>query len=513
MRDITAKSVKLNRDLDKMLEQALERDLLVRIGWGKQGDEKPKNGEFGVITHLPENSRVLLLGELGECAGAMNDGGTFTLQGGCGSMLGAFQKSGRITIEKDAGDRAGLKMTGGEIIVQGSVGDETGAQMKDGFVFVRGHAGRATGASMEGGTIVIQGNTGNEIGRGMVGGKIIVSGSCPPPGEGAEVRSIETSEIDELSEHLEPLGFYIDSDALVIVPNEEGPPLAELPEYSISEGFERITLVPSARERLPLHSKIDNGMPIFPAGQDENQLTAPLPWIIETETLQNKSGRHLDIQPGLVKTQPRANDLLLISEDNLLEAAGLIGNCSGMVLDLREMPAINDAEIEAILVSLYSRMTDDSLVFLKDSVSRVEHLFRLVVDLDLDGALVDVASVGGSLAPAALPRIGLVSQAMNIPKQGRRILLELDDTPSAEDLIIAISAGCTGVVAPPSSDDVESSLIWLDGTIKGWMVELGISELNQLTRRNLRALDHDTAAISGLRLIGYDRPLPMWLKN
>ena len=112
-------------------------------------------------------------------------------------------------------------------------------------------------------------------------------------------------------------------------------------------------------------------------------------------------------------------------------------------------------------------MTDDSLVFLKDSVSRVEHLFRLVVDLDLDGALVDVASVGGSLAPAALPRIGLVAQAMNIPKQGRRILLELDETPSAEDLIIAISAGCTGVVAPPPSDDVESGLIWLDGTIKG----------------------------------------------
>ena len=67
--------------------------------------------------------------------------------------------------------------------------------------------------------------------------------------------------------------------------------------------------------------------------------------------------------------------------------------------------------------------------------------------------------------------------------------------------------------ALPPSDDVESSLIWLDGTIKGWMLELGITELNQLTRRNLRALDHDTAAISGLRLIGYDRPLPMWLKN
>ena len=38
MREVTAKSVKLNRDLDGMLEQALERDLLVRIGWGKQGN-------------------------------------------------------------------------------------------------------------------------------------------------------------------------------------------------------------------------------------------------------------------------------------------------------------------------------------------------------------------------------------------------------------------------------------------------------------------------------------------
>ena len=52
MRDITAKSVKLNRDLDKMLEQALQRDLLVRIGWGKQGDEKPKNGEILSLIHI-----------------------------------------------------------------------------------------------------------------------------------------------------------------------------------------------------------------------------------------------------------------------------------------------------------------------------------------------------------------------------------------------------------------------------------------------------------------------------
>ena len=40
------KSIKLNRDLDKMLAQAIERDLLVRIGWGREGDEKPKKRKF-----------------------------------------------------------------------------------------------------------------------------------------------------------------------------------------------------------------------------------------------------------------------------------------------------------------------------------------------------------------------------------------------------------------------------------------------------------------------------------
>ena len=43
--------------------------------------------------------------------------------------------------------------------------------------------------------------------------------------------------------------------------------------------------------------------------------------------------------------------------------------------------------------------------------------------------------------------------------------------------------------------------------------ELGVDGLEKVTRRNLRALDYDTAAISGLRLVGYDRPLPMWLGN
>ena len=39
-----------------------------------------------------------------------------------------------------------------------------------------------------------------------------------------------------------------------------------------------------------------------------------------------------------------------------------------------------------------------------------------------------------------------------------------------------------------------------------------MDRIERVGRRNLRAIDYETAAISGLRLIGYDRPLKMWLE-
>jgi hypothetical protein len=91
-------------------------------------------------------------------------------------------------------------------------------------------------------------------------------------------------------------------------------------------------------------------------------------------------------------------------------------------------------------------------------------------------------------------------------------MIEIDEAPSAEDMLIAVAAGCPVVVAPPSEEDVDGYLTWIEGNLRGWMRELGIDGLERIGRRNLRATDYDTAAISGLRLVGYDRPLPMWLE-
>ena len=174
---------------------------------------------------------------------------------------------------------------------------------------------------------------------------------------------------------------------------------------------------------------------------------------------------------------------------------------------------MNDAEIESLIVSLRSKMKSESLIMLRDRVDRVENLLRMIIDLNLDGAIINAATPGGNRVPAALPRIGLASRAMNIKEQGKHLLIKLDEKPSAEDFMIAKGSGCSLIVAPNDNDNLEENLVWLKSTINGWMSDLGVQNLNEITRRNLRAVDYDTAAISGLRLIGYDRPLPMWLGN
>ncbi len=514
MRELTAKSLKLNRDISKMLPEAMEKDRLIKIGYGAGGDLKPRNGEFGVITHLPPKSRVLILGDLGDCVGGMNRGGSLTLEGGCGSMLGAFQSSGRAVVERDVGDRAGFHMTGGTITVHGSAGREAGAGMAGGALVVRGHVGEDVGAGMSGGTVIVMGSAGSNPGTGIFGGKIVIAGSCPPPGRGASMRSITEAEIEELSIYLEPLGLSVGDDALVLVAEDGSIPNFSPPRRRISEGFENIGIFPSATDRLPEHAQVDVSTRILPVGNDEGGLAFGIPWLIEADDGSILGAPQFSGHPAMVKRFPRENDLLLIGRDGLVGAVDDLADCSGLILDLADLPHLNDAEIEALIVSLTSNMDTSSLVFLRDGVERVEHLFRLVSELDLDGAVVDAGTYGGNRAASALPRIGLAARAMDFDSHGRSIAIQMDKAPSSEDLVIAASAGCSCLVGPiPEDCDASERLVELDSEFRGWMKEVGVSRVSMFSRRNLRAMDMDTAAISGLRLVGFERPLPMWLGN
>ncbi|HJM66970.1 MAG TPA: hypothetical protein QF555_05445, partial [Candidatus Thalassarchaeaceae archaeon] len=110
--DITQKSVRLTRDVAKMLDQAIQLDRALKIGWGRDGDERPKKGETGVMTHLPAKLKMRLLGDLGDLVGSANQGALLQIEGKTGNMAAAFQEDGKTIIEKGTGDRVALGMSG-----------------------------------------------------------------------------------------------------------------------------------------------------------------------------------------------------------------------------------------------------------------------------------------------------------------------------------------------------------------------------------------------------------------
>ena len=333
MREQTARSVKLNREIARMLPEAMDKDRLVKIGYGSGGDTKPRDGDFGVVTHLPTGSRVLLLGNLGECVGAMNRGGTLNIEGSCESMLAAFQSDGRVVVERDVGDRLAMNMTGGSVTVMGSAGKDACAGMHDGIVIVRGQASSGAGSGMFGGTLVVMGSVGLDPGLGMKGGRVIIAGSCPPPGKGSTMRSITSKEVMELETILEPLGLSLEEDALVLVPDKEVLIEDKTPERWVSEGFEGIGISPSSSDRIPKYSVVDTSVNILPVGSDEGGLELPIPWMIRAESGLSFGERQLRT-PSIVNRNPNQGDLLMVGEEELIQFPDNVRGSSGIVLDL-----------------------------------------------------------------------------------------------------------------------------------------------------------------------------------
>lgn len=498
---MSAKSIKLNRDLDRMLSQAIERDLLVRIGWGREGDEKPKNGEIGALSMLPENSRSLLLGNLGEGAGLMNRGGTATIQGSVSSIAGAWMSSGRLVVEKDAGDRVGFFMSGGSMVIHGSIGEFGGSNMSGGALLVRGDAGLGLGSSMSGGTTIVMGSAGPGLGRGMSGGVIVVCGGHQEQSD-SEMKHGRYSDIPvDVIDLASSLGIEIPHEASVFLgtkdPNEDLLPMLER-----GNCFTGIGIMASGIARGSSHDVVDTSTKIRSCSEEGLEILLTRPWI-EFQESGGKEGTHI------VNSLPGASDILIIGGQNIGELEKESLNSSGFILDIDSLPSMNDAELEAIVVSIRSRMAPGSLVMLSDRVDRVDELARKTRDLGLDGILVDVKSLDSSGPTVALPRIGMANKRHRISEEGRLVMIRLDGDTSPETLIIAKCAGIDAVVSPgilgrPSD---------FDAKLRGIMKEMGIQSINSANRSNIRALDHNVAMQTGLRLTGLERPLPAWTRG
>ena len=72
--DVVERSMSINSRLPAQLEKALERNIVLRIGWTTSGDPVPKNGELGLCPQLPKGARIRSLGTLGPFTAAFGKG-------------------------------------------------------------------------------------------------------------------------------------------------------------------------------------------------------------------------------------------------------------------------------------------------------------------------------------------------------------------------------------------------------------------------------------------------------
>jgi hypothetical protein len=272
-----------------------------------------------------------------------------------------------------------------------------------------------------------------------------------------------------------------------------------LPQRKNSGAWDGIALVNSGDSNPPKHSERDTMVLLGERGGECEALGLPLPLIPMREDGKGLNKGRASQQPFLVRTNPRAIDLVLLDEENLNQAANLLKEAGGVVLDISAIPSLSSARLDGL-----------------SDLDEVERLHLLSANSDVDACISRLGDPSGRTAASALPLIGRSAAANSLARDGILLGLELDWHATAKDLAIACSAGCKMVICSIPENGITEINQWLEeqaANLEGWLVQLGIVSIDQLTRKHLRAIDNETAATSGLRLSGYGRPLPHWFAS
>ena len=513
--DVVARSFNINHKLGPKLEAAAEQNAILRIGWTNAGDPVPKNGELGLCPGIPKGAKIRALGTLGSWTAAFGKGGVFTIQGDVGSFLGAANNGNQITCERSAGNYAGFAMSSGKISILDGCGDDLGSCMSGGLLAVRGNAGLRVGGGMTGGIIVVDGDIGNDPGAGMTGGKIIVNGRCPNPPEGVVLRPITDSELVELNKEIDDKNFQIPNDSVCLESSGE----QKNNNHSVvSAGdLSMIGLVPSGQPRNMFYSTCDTVALLGERAESNTPIALPLPilpHITDGNILVNKKkpSKLVETQPFVVTHNPRTVDFISVEMNNLTHCTDALSISGGAIVNLMKMPSMDAEEIDGMLVAIRSLLGQEKPFGFADGVGRIEALHKSSSYHNADISICIIEDESGISESASLPLIGRSNKA-NLENTYTDSGIELGFSANAEDIAKLRASGLKFVCCSSPSDSYDEISNWLDeiqSKLSTILQNLGLESIDSLSRQNLRALDYETAAVSGLRLSGYERPLPHW---
>ena len=439
--EVVASSMSINSRLPAQLEKALERNIVLRIGWTTSGDPVPKDGELGLCPNLPEGSKVRSLGYLGPFTAAFGQGGTYTHQGDVGSYLGAGNNGNKITCERSAGACAGYGQKSGRITILDGVGDDAGSKMSGGLLIIRGDAGIRIGGGMTGGDIVVHGDVGGDPGANMIGGRIIVNGRCPTPPPGVTLRPLEKTELSQINKLLGDEDLQIPADAVCL---ESDGDVVEGIMAQCREDLSGIALLPATTSHNPAHSTCDT---VALIGK-EDSLALPIPLLPYIP-----NGVQDDLfHPCLVRESPRDCDIVIIDAQNIANAALLVKSSAGFAIDMDSLPKLDGAAIDGLLVALRCIAGPLAKVLLVRGVSQSAKLHADSQHHGVDAAISVLNDGSGLSAASSLPMVGR-SASVNL-QENCHASMWLPWSATSEDLAILCASNVAFTICPAPDENV-----------------------------------------------------------
>ena len=517
--DVVERSMSINAKFLPRLKAAVEQNALLRIGWTGSGEEVPKNGEVGLCPGIPEGARIKALGKLGSWTSPFGAGGKFNVEGEVGSFFGAYNSGSTVTSTGFIGRCGGFMMQEGTLIGSDGADTDLGMFMSEGTVYVQGQVGARLGNGMNGGLIIIQGDVEEDAGIGMKGGRIVIEGRCPTPPHGIRLRPIKAKELKDINALLSEHDAVLSDDALCLEPSDEVG--FEVQSNHVSSGdLSTIGLVPMDEHPLIENHPVDT-VAFIPGTDDESPaILLPIPilpripdgTLLRTED--NNSGRltRIQSQPFLVHLNPRPIDIVLLNLQTLCDLKTTAPSVAGVCLDVDSLPSMNPEEFDGLLVAIRTLMTSQSPIMSIQGISRIQSHHQSSAYHEVQAAISRIEDGSGTPEASTLPIMGR-SKKNELDKTSVITALEFGFTSDAHDIIVARCAGADFVVTEPPMLEIEDIEYWLQGLtidLQNTLRNLGLDSIDILQRSHLRALDHDTASVSGLRMSGYERPLPHW---
>ena len=401
------------------------------------------------------------------------------------SIAVGIDKNVKVLVDGKAGDFFGALNKNAEITLKGDADSFSGYMMGGGKIFIDGNAGKMLGHKMGNGMIVVSGDV-ESLGN-ILGGSLFVKGEIRDVGN-AEIQTLDDNEKEILKKYNLGETKKVVSKKMEYRKKEVFKPVvSSLNDFLLlKRGNETIREVDTNLEigklklKTPMFLSPEKPNPGFALGASESGTFS---------VCQNKEEVDAVKNTPVVVRWPVFTDLSIGDAIELLPA------------DFKEVELLK--EVTEHKKTIIVRIPPFDLY---------ENVKKAVK------AKPDAIAVDCSYFPV-IGVFGPALKALDEAKEKNIKLLIIANLRSAEDAVKALAFGADGIGffynerngdVQTVSSEISNFINRMNEEIKTIVSSMGHDSIDQLNKNDLMALTYDAAAVTGVKLIGYDRILPMW---